>query len=417
MTNFEQKRVVVTGLGAITPIGNTLAEYWEGLLSGRNGIGPITLFDASKHTCRIAGEVKNFDPHQYMERKDAKRMDRFAQFGIGASKQAIADAQFAINDLNAEQVGVIIGTGIGGLKVLEDQQEIYLTRGPSRCSPFMIPMMIANMAAGLTAIHTGAKGPNNCTVTACAAGSNAVGDAFRLVQRGYAQAMICGGTEAAVTPLSVAGFAAARAVSTRNDSPETACRPFDRDRDGFILGEGSGILLLEELEHALSRGAKIYAEIIGYAMTCDAYHMTSPVPGGEGATRAIQLAMKDAGITPEQVSYINAHGTSTSANDATETAAIKKALGESAYKVAISSTKSMTGHLLGGSGGIEAVATAMAIANDRIPPTINLNNPDPECDLDYVPNHSRAQKVDVALSNSFGFGGHNVTLAFRKFVG
>jgi 3-oxoacyl-[acyl-carrier-protein] synthase II len=417
MTNFEQKRVVVTGLGAITPIGNTLGEYWEGLLSGRNGIGPITLFDASRHTCRIAGEVKGFDPHEYMDRKEAKRMDRFAQFGITASKQAIADAQFVINELNAEQVGVIIGTGIGGLKVLEDQQEIYLSRGPSRCSPFMIPMMIANMAAGLTAIHTGAKGPNNCTVTACAAGSNAVGDAFRLVQRGYAQAMICGGTEAAVTPLSVAGFAAARAVSTRNDSPDTACRPFDRDRDGFILGEGSGILLLEELEHALSRGAKIYAEIIGYAMTCDAYHMTSPVPGGEGATRAIQLAMKDAGITPEQVSYINAHGTSTSANDATETAAIKKALGESAYKVAISSTKSMTGHLLGGSGGIEAVATAMAIANDHIPPTINLNNPDPDCDLDYVPNHSRAQKVDVALSNSFGFGGHNVTLVFRKFLG
>ena len=417
MTNIEQKRVVVTGLGAITPIGNSLAEYWEGLLSGRNGIGPITLFDASRHDCRIAGEVKGFDPHQYMERKEAKRMDRFAQFGIGASKQALADAQFPINDLNAEQVGVIIGTGIGGLKVLEDQQEVYLSRGPSRCSPFMIPMMIANMAAGLTAIHTGAKGPNNCTVTACAAGSNAIGDAFRLVQRGYAQAMICGGTEADVTPLSVAGFAAARAVSTRNDSPETACRPFDRDRDGFILGEGSGILLLEELEHALSRGAKIYAEIIGYAMTCDAYHMTSPVPGGEGATRAIQLAMKDAGITPEQVSYINAHGTSTTANDVTETAAIKKALGESAYKVAISSTKSMTGHLLGGSGGIEAVATAMAIANDHIPPTINLENPDPACDLDYVPHHSRAQKVDVALSNSFGFGGHNVTLVFRKFLG
>lgn len=416
MTNFEQKRVVVTGLGAITPIGNTLAEYWEGLLSGRNGIGLITLFDASRHDCRMAGEVKGFDPHQYMERKEAKRMDRFAQFGISASKQTLADAQFAINDLNAEQVGVIIGTGIGGLKVLEDQQEIYLSRGPSRCSPFMIPMMIANMAAGLTAIHTGAKGPNNCTVTACAAGSNAIGDAFRLVQRGYAQAMICGGTEAAVTPLSVAGFAAARAVSTRNDTPETACRPFDRDRDGFILGEGSGILLLEELEHALSRGAKIYAEIIGYAMTCDAYHMTSPVPGGEGAARAIQLAMKDAGITPDQVSYINAHGTSTTANDATETAAIKKALGESAYKVAISSTKSMTGHLLGGSGGIEAVATVMAIANDRIPPTINLKNPDPACDLDYVPNQSRSQKVDVALSNSFGFGGHNVTLAFRKFV-
>jgi 3-oxoacyl-[acyl-carrier-protein] synthase II len=399
MTNIELKRVVVTGLGAITPIGNTLAEYWEGLLSGRNGIGPITLFDPSRHDCRIAGEVKHFDPYLYMERKEAKRMDRFAQFGVSASKQALADAQFAINDLNAEQVGAIIGTGIGGLKVLEDQQEIYLTRGPDRCSPFMIPMMIANMAAGLTAIHTGAKGPNNCTVTACAAGSNAIGDAFRLVQRGYAQAMICGGTEAAVTPLSVAGFAAARALSTRNDTPQSACRPFDRDRDGFVMGEGAGILLLEELEHALSRGAKIYAEIVGYGMTCDAYHMTLPVPGGEGATRAMQLALKDAGITGEQVSYINAHGTSTQANDSTETAAIKKALGEPAHRVAVSSTKSMTGHLLGGSGGIEAVATVMAVANDQIPPTINLKNPDPACDLDYVPDQSRNQIVEVALSN------------------
>lgn len=415
MTNIELKRVVVTGLGAITPIGNTLAEYWEGLLSGRNGISPITLFDPSRHDCRIAGEVKNFDPHQYMERKEAKRMDRFAQFGVSASKQALADAQFIINDLNAEQVGAIIGTGIGGLKVLEDQQEIYLTRGPDRCSPFMIPMMIANMAAGLTAIHTGAKGPNNCTVTACAAGSNAIGDAFRVIQRGFAQAMICGGTEAAVTPLSVAGFAAARAMSTRNDSPQTASRPFDRDRDGFVLGEGAGILLLEELEHALARGAKIYAEIVGYGMTCDAYHMTSPVPGGDGATRALQLALKDGGITGEQVSYINAHGTSTQANDSTETAAIKKALGASAYKVPVSSTKSMTGHLLGGSGGIEAVATVMAVANDQIPPTINLDNPDPACDLDYVPHKSRSQTVEVALSNSFGFGGHNVTLAFRKY--
>jgi 3-oxoacyl-[acyl-carrier-protein] synthase II len=415
MTNIELKRVVVTGLGAITPIGNTLAEYWEGLLSGRNGIGPITLFDPSRHACRIAGEVKGFDPHLYMERKEAKRMDRFAQFGVSASKQALADAGFTINDLNAEQVGVIIGTGIGGLKVLEDQQEIYLTRGPDRCSPFMIPMMIANMAAGLTAIHTGAKGPNNCTVTACAAGSNAIGDAFRLVQRGYAQAMICGGTEAAVTPLSVAGFAACKALSTRNDDPAHASRPFDRDRDGFVMGEGAGILIIEELEHALSRNAKIYAEIIGYGMTCDAHHITSPVPGGEGAARAMQLAMKDAGIMPEQVSYINAHGTSTPANDSTETAAMKKALGESAYQVAISSTKSMTGHLLGGSGGIEAVATVMAVAHDQIPPTLNLENPDPDCDLDYVPNQSRNQTVDVALSNSFGFGGHNVTLAFKKY--
>jgi len=416
MTDFERKRVVVTGLGAITPLGNTLSEYWEGLLSGRNGIGPITLFDPSRHDCRFAGEVKGYNPHDYMDRKDAKRMDRFAQFAVSASKQALADAKFVINELNAEQVGAIIGTGIGGLKVLEDQQEIYLTKGPDRCSPFMIPMMIANMAAGLTAIHTGAKGPNSCAVTACAAGSNAIGDAFRLVQRGYAQAMICGGTEAAVTPLSVAGFAAARALSTRNDDPTHASRPFDRDRDGFVMGEGAGILILEELEHALSRGARIYAEIIGYGMTCDAYHMTSPVPGGEGATRAMQLCLKDAGITPDQVSYINAHGTSTTANDVTETAAIKKALGESAYKVAISSTKSMTGHLLGGSGGIEAVATAMAVANDQVPPTINLENPDEKCDLDYIPNKSRAQKVEVALSNSFGFGGHNVTLALKKYV-
>jgi 3-oxoacyl-[acyl-carrier-protein] synthase II len=415
MTNIELKRVVVTGLGAITPIGNTLAEYWEGLLSGRNGIGPITLFDPSRHDCRIAGEVKNFDPHQYMERKEAKRMDRFAQFGVSASKQALADAQFIINDLNAEQVGAIIGTGIGGLKVLEDQQEIYLTRGPDRCSPFMIPMMIANMAAGLTAIHTGAKGPNNCTVTACAAGSNAIGDAFRVIQRGFAQAMICGGTEAAVTPLSLAGFAACKALSCRNDQPQAASRPFDSDRNGFVMGEGSGILLLEELEHALARGAKIYAEIVGYGMTCDAYHITSPVPGGEGATRAIQLALKDASITSEQVSYINAHGTSTQANDSTETAAIKKALGDHAYKVPVSSTKSMTGHLLGGSGGIEAVATVMAVANDKVPPTINLDNPDPACDLDYVPHQSRSQNVEVALSNSFGFGGHNVTLAFKKY--
>ena len=414
-SDSECKRVVVTGLGAVTPIGNTLSEYWEGLLSGRNGIGPITLFDPSRHDCRIAGEVKGFDPHDYMDRKDAKRMDRFAQFALAASKQAIANAKFVITDLNAEQVGVIIGTGIGGLKVLEDQQEVYLTRGPDRCSPFMIPMMIANMAAGLTAIHTGAKGPNSCPVTACASGSNAVGDAFRLVQRGYAQAMICGGTEAAVTPLSLAGFAAARALSTRNDDSAHACRPFDRDRDGFVMGEGSGILLIEELDHALSRGAQIYAEIVGYGMTCDAYHMTSIAPGGEGAARAISLCLKDAGLNPNQVSYINAHGTSTPVNDPNETTAIKTVLGKHAYNVAVSSTKSMTGHLLGGSGGIESVAAVLAIANDQLPPTINLENPDPKCDLDYVPNQSRTQTVEVALSNSFGFGGHNVTLAFKKF--
>ncbi|MFM5983121.1 MAG: beta-ketoacyl-ACP synthase II [Sphaerospermopsis kisseleviana] len=413
MTDYKRKRVVVTGVGAITPLGNNPSEYWEGLLSGRNGIDYITAFDASKHDCRIAGQVKNFDPHEYMERKEAKRTDRFAQFAIAGAKQAISDAQLVINDLNAEQIGVMIGSGIGGIKVLEDQQTVYLNKGPDRCSPFMIPMMIANMAAGLTAIHTGAKGPNSCSVTACAAGSNAIGDAFRLIQNGYAQAMICGGSEAAVTPLSVAGFAAARALSTNND-PEKACRPFDKDRDGFVMGEGSGILILEELEHAISRGARIYAEMVGYGMTCDAYHITSPVPGGLGAARAMELALKDGQLTPEMITYINAHGTSTPANDVTETAAIKKALGDYAYKIAISSTKSMTGHLLGGSGGIEAVATVLAIANDHIPPTIHLDNPDEGCDLDYVPHTSRAQIVEVALSNSFGFGGHNVTLAFKK---
>ncbi|BAZ05972.1 beta-ketoacyl-ACP synthase II [Calothrix sp. NIES-3974] len=416
MTEIERKRVVVTGVGAITPIGNTSAAYWSGLVNGHNGIGEITLFDASHHDCRIAGEVKNFDPEDYMDRKEAKRMDRFSQFGVSAAKQALADANLVINDLNAEQIGVIIGSGVGGIKVMEDQQTVYLNRGPDRCSPFMIPMMIANMAAGLTAIHTGAKGPNSCAVTACAAGSNAIGDAFRIIQNGYAQAMICGGCEAAITPLSVAGFAACKALSFRNDQPQKASRPFDKDRDGFVMGEGAGVLILEELQHALSRGARIYAEIVGYGMTCDAYHMTSPVPGGEGAARAIRMALKDGGLDPNMIDYINAHGTSTPANDVNETAAIKSVLGEHAYKVAVSSTKSMTGHLLGGSGGIEAVATVLAIANGVIPPTINLENPDPDCDLDYVPQTSRVQALNVALSNSFGFGGHNVTLAFKKYA-
>ncbi len=417
MTHLDaaNKRVVVTGLSAITPIGNTLADYWDGLMRGTSGISQITLFDASEHACRIAGEVKGFDPLEQMDRKDAKRMDRFSQFAVSASKQALVDADLLITDLNAEQIGVLIGTGVGGLQVMEDQARILHSKGPGRCSPFTVPTMIANMAAGLTAIHVGAKGPNSCIVTACAAGSNAIGDAFRLVQRGYAQAMICGGTEAAITPLSMAGFAAAKALSNRNDDPTHASRPFDINRDGFVMGEGVGILILEELEHALSRGARIYGEIVGYGMTCDAYHMTSPVPGGTGAARAIQLALKDGNLAAEDVSYVNAHGTSTPANDSTETAAIKTALGDHAHTIAVSSTKSMTGHLLGGSGGIEAVATVMAIANDRVPPTINLETPDPACDLDYVPNQSRALAVNVALSNSFGFGGHNVTLAFRKF--
>ncbi len=411
------RRVVVTGLGALTPLGNTTEAYWQGLMAGRSGIGPITLFDPSRHACKIAGEVKDFDPTHFMDRKEAKRADRFVQFAIGSALQALEDAQFKITELNAEQVGVIIGTGVGGLRVMEDQQTVYLQKGPDRCSPFMVPMMIANMSAGQVAITVGAKGPNSCTVTACAAGSNAIGDAFRLIQRGDVQAMITGGTEAAITPLSIAGFASARTLSLRNQDPTRASRPFDKDRDGFVMGEGSGILLLEDLDHALQRGAKIYAEIVGYGLTCDAYHITSPSPGGEGAARAIRLALKDAGIPAEAVDYINAHGTSTPLNDSTETTAVKTALGDHAHRLAMSSTKSMTGHLLGGSGGIEAVATVLAVYKDQLPPTINLEDPSPECDLDYVANISREQVVNVALSNSFGFGGHNVTLVFQKYRG
>lgn len=413
---MEKKRVVVSGVGAVTPIGNTAADYWQGLVTGRSGIDRISLFDSSLHSVQIAAEVKNFDPLLYLTPKEVKRTVRFSQMAIAASKQAIADANFTIDELNSEQVGVIIGTGTGGMDWLELQDGILREQGPGRVSPFMVPLFIPNMAAGLTAIQLGAKGPNSCTVTACASGSNAIGDAFRLIQYGEAQAMICGGTEAAITPLVVAGFATARAMSTRNDDPAHASRPFDSERDGFVIGEGAGILLLEELQCALARGARIYAEIVGYGMTCDAYHMTSPTPAGEGAARAIRLALKDASVFPEQVSYINAHGTSTPLNDSTETQAIKSALGEeAARRTAISSTKSMTGHLLGGSGGIEAIATALAIYHDTAPPTINLQNPDPTCDLDYVPNQARSMPVEVALSNSFGFGGHNVTLVLRKF--
>ncbi len=415
MANWQRRRVVVTGLGALTPIGNNIAEYWEGLINGRNGIEPVTLFDASQHASRIAGEVKGFDPNAFLDRKESKRMDRFTQFAVIASVQALSDSQLIINELNADQVGIIIGTGVGGLRVMEEQQEIYLSKGPSRCSPFMVPTMIANMAAGMTAIHVGARGPNSCTVTACAAGSNAIGDAFRLIQYGYADVMFCGGTEAAVTPLSMAAFASMKALSTRNEEPSKASRPFSVDRDGFVMGEGSGILLLEELEHALARGAKIYAEIAGYGTTCDAYHMTSPIPDGRGAARAIELALKDAQLNPQDINYINAHGTSTPLNDSIETKAIKKAFGSHAKAIAISSTKSMTGHLLGGSGGIEAVATVLAVCRGQIPPTINLDNPDPECDLDYVPDISRTQQVGAAVSNSFGFGGHNASLVFKRY--
>jgi 3-oxoacyl-[acyl-carrier-protein] synthase II len=407
---------VITGLGAVTPIGNSPAEFWQSLLAGRSGIGPITHFDASRHDCRIAGEVKGFDPLDYLDRKDVKRTDRFVHLAMAATRQALEDADFHITALNAEQVGVILGTGIGGIRVLEEQQTIYLQKGPDRCSPFMVPMMIANMAAGHLAIHFGAKGPNSCTVTACASGSNAIGDAFRLIQRGEVQAAITGGTEAAVTPLSMAGFSAMKALSTRNDTPEQACRPFDRDRDGFVMGEGAGILVLEELEHARARGAKIYAEIVGYGLTCDAHHMTNPAPGGEGAARAMRLALKDAGLQPGDVQHINAHATSTPVGDIAEVQAIKSVFGEHAPRLAISATKSMTGHLLGGAGGIATVATALAIHHGWVPPTLNLDNPDPECEgLDFVPHKGRQMAVEAALVNAFGFGGHNVTLALRRY--
>ena len=414
---MEKRRVVVTGMACFTPIGNGLTDFWTGLSTGKNGVGPITQFDSSRQKVHFAAEVKDFDPLKFIDKKEAKRMDRFTQFGVAASIQALEDARFVINDLNSEQVGILIGSGIGGIKILEEQQTIQLEKGPDRCSPFMVPMMISNMASGQAAIHTGAKGPNSCTVTACTAGTNAIGDAFRIIQMGYAQAMLCGGTETAITALGIAGFAAARALSTRNDDPEHASRPFDRDRDGFVMGEGCGILLLEELTYAQSRGARIYAELVGYAMTCDAYHMTAPVPGHEGAARAMRLAMKDAGISPEQLDYLNAHGTSTPGNDANESIAIKTALGDHAYKVAISSTKSMTGHLLGASGGAEAIASILAMQHNLVPPTINLENPDELCDLDYTPKVAKARTINYAMSNSFGFGGHNGSLIFKKFTG
>jgi 3-oxoacyl-[acyl-carrier-protein] synthase II len=407
-------RVVVTGLGAVTPIGNDVSTYWEGLSSGRNGVAAITLFDASRHACRFAAEVKNFQPAGWLEPKEAKRWDRFCQFGVVAAKQAIAHAGLAINESNQHRIGVAIGSGVGGLLMMESQAHVLAERGPDRVSPFCVPMMIPNMATGLAAIALGAKGPSSAVATACAAGSNAIGDAFRLIQLGLADAMVCGGAESAITPLGVAGFASAKALSFRNDDPATASRPFDAERNGFVIGEGAGLLVLERLEHAQARGADILAEVVGYGMTCDAYHYTLPSPGGVGAAEAIRLALADGRIEPEEVDYVNAHGTSTLANDSNETAAIKSALGERAHHIAVSSTKSMTGHLLGGSGGIEAVAAVLAIRHGLVPPTINYQNPDPACDLDYVPNQAREQKLNVVLSNSFGFGGHNVCLAFRR---
>ena len=408
------QRVVVTGLGAVTPIGNSVADYWSGLTSGRSGVASISLFDASRHACRFAAEVKDFDPTGFLEPKEAKRWDRYCKFGVVAAKQALAHAGLEITETNAERIGVSIGSGVGGLLTMETQAHVLEGKGPGRVSPFTVPMMIPNMATGLAAIALGAKGPSSAVATACAAGSNAIGDAFRLLQMGKADAMICGGAESAITPLGVAGFASAKALSFRNDDPATASRPFDKERDGFVIGEGSGVLVLETLSHAKARGATILAEIVGYGTTCDAHHITSPTPGGVGGAAAMRLALEDGGLNADSIDYVNAHGTSTPANDSNETAAIKSALGQRAQKIPVSSTKSMTGHLLGGSGGIEAVACVLALQHNVVPPTINYTNPDPDCDLDVVPNAAREHTLETVLSNSFGFGGHNVCLAFQR---
>jgi len=412
----SSRRVVITGLGAVTPIGNTVSTYWAGLQSGANGVAPITLFDASKHACRFAAEVKDFDPTGVLDPKETKRWDRFCQFGVVAAKEALAQSGLELTDANRQRIGVIIGSGVGGLLTMETQAHVLEGKGPGRVSPFTVPMMIPNMATGLAAIALGAQGPSSAVATACAAGSNAIGDAFRLLQQGHADAMVCGGAESAITPLGVAGFASAKALSFRNDDPATASRPFDAERDGFVIGEGAGILVLETLDHAQARGAEILGEVVGYGMTCDAHHITSPIPGGLGGARAMSLALSDAGLKADDIDYVNAHGTSTPANDSNETAAIKTALGERAMAIPVSSTKSMTGHLLGGSGGIEAVAAVLALQNGVVPPTINHQNPDPACDLDVVPNQAREQIISTALSNSFGFGGHNVCLAFRRYA-
>jgi len=414
---MSERRVVVTGLGAVTPIGLGKGQFWQALKSGTNGIGRITHFDPSAFDAQIAGEVKDFDPSVYLDKKEARRLVGFISFAVAAAQMALKDAGLEINDSNAPYIGVLIGSGIGGLKFLEDQCRILIDKGPSKCSPFMVPLMLNDMAAGVVSINTGAKGPNSCTTTACASGTNAIGDAYEIIKRGDADAMISGGTEAAITPLGIAGFCAAQALSTTNDTPEKASRPFDANRNGFVMGEGAGVVVLEELEHAKKRGATIYAEVIGYGMSGDAFHMTAPHSEGDGVIRAIKAALKDAKINPEDVSYINAHGTSTELNDKLETMAIKKVFGEYAKKIPISSTKSMTGHLLGAAGGIEFVACAMSIKEDFVHPTINYETPDPNCDLDYVPNKGREMKVNIAMSNSLGFGGHNAILLAKKFLG
>lgn len=407
---------MVTGLGAITPLGIGTDEYWQGLMAGRSGVGLVKDFDCSAIATRIAAQVKDFRPEDYLDRKDAKRMDRFAQFAAAASKMAVADAGLPITDETRARVGVFIGSGIGGIATFEDQHRKMMEGGLGRVSPFFIPMMIANMGTGNVAKMLGAQGPSETAVTACATSTNSLGDAYLVIKRGEADAVVAGGTEAAVVPISMAGFSNMRAMTTRNDDPEHASRPFDTGRDGFILGEGSGILVLEDLETARLRGAKIYAEIIGYGMSNDAYDMVHPAPEGAGAARAMTAALKSACLPAEAVGYINAHGTSTPAGDVLEVQAIKSVFGAHAHRLAVSSTKSMTGHLLGAAGAIEAIATVLALQRGILPPTMNLETPDPECDLDFVPNQAREQQVDIALSNSFGFGGHNATLIFKRWT-
>ncbi|MGD0500887.1 MAG: beta-ketoacyl-ACP synthase II [Bryobacteraceae bacterium] len=409
------RRVVVTGVGLLTPVGIGVEATWEAIRAGRSGIGRITQFDASAFSCQIAGEVKEFDPAQYIEKKEIKKMGRFIQLAIVAADHALAGSGLKVTPENEERVGVYIGSGIGGFEVIEREHKILLEHGPRRISPFFIPATIVNLASGQVSIRSGAKGPNSATATACTTSSHSIGDSFRMIERGDADAMICGGAEAAVTPMGIGGFAAMRALSTRNAEPERASRPWDKDRDGFVVGEGAGILILEELEFARQRGARVLAEIVGYGMSADAFHLTAPPEGGDGAFRVMRSALRDAGMAAEQVDYINAHGTSTEVGDRVETQAIKRAFGEHAYKLAVSSTKSMTGHLLGGAGGIEAGITVLAIRDQIAPPTVNYETPDPECDLDYVPNHARPMKIEYALSNSFGFGGTNGCLIFKRY--
>ena len=415
---MQKKRIVVTGIGVVSPVGVGKTNYWNSLVSGISGVGRITHFDPTGFDVQIAAEVKGFDVTNWIERKESRRMDRFVHFGVAAALDAIEDAGLKITPANAERVGVLVGSGIGGLQTLEDQVKVLIQNGPSKISPFLIPMMIADMASGHISIITGAKGPNSTVVTACATGAHALGDSLEIIRRGAADVMICGGTEAAVTQVGVAGFGNMKAMTSKyNDNPTKASRPFEAGRDGFVIGEGAGVVVLESLEHAEARGAHIYCELGGYGMSGDAYHMTQPAAGGEGVARAMVAALKDADVQPEMVGYINAHGTSTPLNDKNETAALKTVFGDHAYKLAVSSTKSMTGHLLGGAGGIEAIAAALAIHSGVLPPTINYDNPDPDCDLDYVPNVARNQQVDVAVSNNSGFGGHNAVIVMKRYHG